>query len=104
MPSKGFQLTYNTSLVPLEKVLEDVKRPGDYCCSGTHETPMPKLVVEGVGVLSFPLSAGQSRQVIEVAAEKAPYGRGAQTLVDEAVRKVWQISPDRLDISGKGWE
>lgn len=104
MSRQGFQLTYNRSLVSLEKILDAVKRSGDYCCSGTHETPMPKIVVEGVGVLSFPIPADQSRRVIEVAAEKAPYGRGAETLVDEKVRKVWQISPERLEITGKGWE
>lgn len=104
MSAKGFDLTYNQSLVSLEGILEAVKRPGNYCCSGAEETPLPKLAVEGVGVLSFPVPSEQARQVIEVAAVKAPYGRGAQTLVDEKVRKVWQISPERLQITGKGWE
>ena len=36
--------------------------------------------------------------------EQAPYGRGEQTLVDPAVRRTWQISPDHVHIGGRHWE
>src|SRR6202011_1961301 len=32
-----------------------------------------------------------------------PYGRGADTLVDTAVRRTWQIGADRVWIGGKHW-
>ena len=36
-------------------------------------------------------------------ADPAPYGRGEQTLVDPAVRRCWQIGPDRVRIRGRHW-
>ena len=44
----------------------------------------------------------QARQLI-AAAEPAPYGRGAETVVDPAVRRCWQIAPDRVRIRGRHW-
>ena len=37
------------------------------------------------------------------AAERAPYGRGGETLIDTAVRRTWQIGADRVRIAGKHW-
>jgi hypothetical protein len=100
---KDLQITYNNSLRPLSDLLGAVKRPGEYFSSGTHETPMPALVVKGMGAVSFPVPPGQSRELVSVA-ERAPYGRGDETLVDEGVRKVWQIAPQRVSFGGKRWE
>lgn len=44
----------------------------------------------------------QARGLIELA-ERAPYGRGGETLVDPAVRKVWQIAAPRVAI-GARWQ
>jgi hypothetical protein len=100
---KDLQITYNDSLQPLGDLLGDVKRPGEYFTSGTHETPMPALFVKGMGAVSFPVPPPQSRKLVSVA-ERAPYGRGDNTLVDEGVRKVWQIAPQLVSLGGKGWE
>ena len=100
---KSDQIIYNTSLQPLADLLDGVKRPGDYFSAGACETPMPSLKVKGAGIVSFPVPPAQARKLMTVA-ERAPYGRGDQTLVDENVRKVWQISPQKLSIGGKGWE
>ncbi len=101
--SDDLEIGYADSLAPLAEALEGVNRPGDYVAAGVIETAMPLLRVEGVGTVSFPVPPEQSRKLIEAAAEKAPYGRGAETLVDESVRKVWQISPSRVDLGGKAW-
>lgn|GEM_PF-126334 len=99
---KDIQITYNQSLQPLADLLADVKRPGKYFSGGDFETPMPALRVAGVGPFSFPVPAAQARTLI-AAAERAPYGRGDQTLVDESVRRVWQIAPDQVFLKGKAW-
>ncbi|NJN71189.1 MAG: 2OG-Fe(II) oxygenase [Nitrospira sp.] len=36
-------------------------------------------------------------------AEQAPYGRGAETLVDPQVRRTWQINADQVRIAGRHW-
>lgn len=36
-------------------------------------------------------------------AERAPYGRGEETLVDTGVRRTWQIGPEAIRINGRHW-
>ena len=69
---------------------------------GTTEMPMPRIEVEGAGVLSFPVPGAQIAAIVGKA-ERAPYGRGRDTIVDTSVRNVWQIAPGKIKISGKSW-
>ena len=50
----------------------------------------------------MPLLPVQAAQLI-AAAERAPYGRGDQTLVDTEVRRTWQIGAAQVRIAGKHW-
>jgi 2OG-Fe(II) oxygenase superfamily len=86
----------------LAALLGTVLRPGDFYTSGTFELRAPRLEVEGVGAISLPLLAVQAKQLVAVA-ERAPYGRGAETVVDTEVRRTWQIGADRVRIAGKHW-
>jgi len=83
-------------------LLDGVVRPGDFFVGGAVEIPMPRVDVEKVGVLSFPVPDAQVRQLIQQAT-RAPYGRGAETILDESVRKVWQLPPDKVRLGGKSW-
>jgi hypothetical protein len=87
----------------LAALLSAVKRPGDFFASGRLELPAPRLTVEGVGQIALPLLPVQAEQLIAVA-ERAPYGRGADTILDTDVRRTWQIGPDRVRIDGKHWQ
>ena len=86
----------------LEKLLRSIDRPGDFCAHGRLFAPMPRLEVEGAGMLSFPVPEAQVRALI-AAAERAPYGKGADTLVDTSVRDCRQIGPERLRLAGGAW-
>ena len=86
----------------VEKLLLSVERPGDFCAHGRLLAPMPRLEVEGAGALSFPVLEAQVRALI-AAAERAPYGKGTETLVDRSVRDCWQIEPDRVRLAGAAW-
>src|ERR1700723_3134029 len=86
----------------LAAALSTVHRPGDFFTAGTQEMAVPRLDVEGVGPIALPLLAIQAEQLI-AAAERAPYGRGEQTLTDTTVRRTWQIGPDRVRLSGRHW-
>ena len=90
-------------LESLEKVMSKVKRPGDFCVHGAIEVPLPKVEIDGVGLLSFPVPPEQIARVI-AQAERAPYGRGEETLLDDTVRKVWQLPPSKVRVSGKSWD
>ena len=102
MTNPSIHVTYHQGLKSLEKLLAKVQRPGDFFVHGTVEVPMPKVEVDGVGRLSFPVLQTQIRELIQQA-ELAPYGLGEQTLVDTSVRKVWQLSPKQVQLGGKSW-
>jgi len=86
----------------LAAVLSMVSRPGDFFVSGTTEILAPRLEVDGVGLVALPLLPMQAEQLVAIA-ERAPYGRGENTLVDTDIRRTWQIGADRVRIGGKHW-
>ena len=86
----------------LAEALSTVRRPGDFFTFGTAEILAPRLEVDGVGVIALPLLPVQATELVAVA-ERAPYGRGADTLIDTDVRRTWQISARRVHIGGKHW-
>src|SRR3954454_10353409 len=86
----------------LAAVLGKVRRPGDFFAAGITELLAPLLEVEGVGPVALPLLPVQARELISIA-DPAPYGRGEQTVVDPAVRRCWQIGPDRVHTRGRHW-
>ena len=86
----------------LAAVLQTVRTPGDFFTSGVSAIYPPLLCVAGVGPIALPLLPDQAERLIRVA-ERAPYGRGAETLVNTAVRRTWQIGADQVEIQGKHW-
>ena len=107
LASHSGMLTYQGAVMTitqeLAKILGQVNRPGDYFVAGRAELPAPRLEVEGVGPIALPLLPAQAKQLIK-AATRAPFGRGADTVVDTNVRRTWQIEADRVSIGGKYWD
>ena len=95
-------IEYSSGNGALEELLLSIDRPGDFCAHGKLFAPMPRLEVEGVGLLSFPVPDMQVRALI-AAAEPAPYGKGPDTLVDTSVRDCRQIDAARIRLSGGAW-
>jgi len=83
-------------------LLQQVRRPGDFYAAGTAEIHAPRLEVEGVGAISLPLLPVQAEQLVAIA-DRSPYGRGSETLVDTEVRRTWQVDADRVHIAGRHW-
>lgn len=102
MADDSIRIEYNQDLKPLEELLEGVERAGDFFVNGAAEIPLPKVEVAGVGVLSFPVPPSQVAELI-AQATRAPYGRGEETILDESVRKVWQLPPEKVRLGGKSW-
>ena len=84
------------------ELLRTVRRPGDFYVSGCIELLAPRLEIEGVGQISLPLLPIQAKQLVAVA-ERAPFGRGAETVLDTEVRRTWQIAAGHVKIGGKHW-
>ncbi len=86
----------------LAAILQTVQTPGDFFAAGECALHVPLIEVGSVGPIALPVLPAQAAQLIAVA-ERAPYGRGADTLVDNAVRRTWQIGADRVHIKGRHW-
>lgn len=86
----------------LVELLQSIDRPGDYCVGGKLYVPMPRVTINGVGDLSFPVPKAQIDALIDVA-EQAPYGKGTKTLTDTSVRDCRQIDSDQVRLSGRKW-
>ncbi|MBL8395464.1 MAG: 2OG-Fe(II) oxygenase [Candidatus Accumulibacter sp.] len=86
----------------LASILQGVRRPGDFHAAGRLDIFTPQLEVTGVGPVALPLLPAQAEQLVATA-EAAPYGRGADTLIDRNVRRTWQIGADRVHIGGRHW-
>ncbi|MEC5160055.1 MULTISPECIES: 2OG-Fe(II) oxygenase [unclassified Janthinobacterium] len=87
----------------LPNILSSVRCDGDFYSAGTSEIAPPNLSVDGVGLISLPFQQAQLEQLIAVA-NRAPFGLGAQTLVDTSVRKTWQIDASQLHFGGRHWQ
>ena len=86
----------------LASALSSVRRPFAFAVSGRAELLAPDLHVEGVGTIALPLLPVQARELVALA-ERAPFGRGSETLVDTDVRRTWQFAADRVRIEGRHW-
>lgn len=83
-------------------LLHRVRRPGTFAFAGTRPVGIPRIEVQGVGLLSFPLPTFQAEQ-LKAVAEPAPYGRGAETVLDPTVRRAWQFPAEQVHLDAR-WQ
>ena len=88
----------------LASALSSIHQPGEFATSGSIDLFTPKLDAEGVGRIALPPSPIQAEVLIALA-ERAPFGRGEETVVDTDIRQTWQLAADqdRVKTSPIGW-
>ena len=64
---------------------------------------LPDLHVEGYGVVGLPLNRN-SVSLLRKSFTKAPFGKGTKTIVDESVRKCWQLGKDKFCFKNPLWK
>ena len=84
----NFDVAYHPAWSALEELIESIDRPGEYCTHGRLFAPLPRLEVAGAGLISFPVPPAHADALVAVA-ERAPYGRGPNTVLDRSVRDCW---------------
>ncbi len=82
--------------------LKDLKGSGKFVSVHTSEFIFPGLEVEGFGEIAYPVNAAQAKGLIAIA-QQAPFGKGAQTLVDKTVRNTWEIDATKLTFHNSRW-
>ena len=85
------------------KAFFKVTGTGDFHSVGQAPFFFPGLEVEGLGELAFPLPAAQVKELIHLA-EAAPYGLGEKTVLDENVRKCWQLDASQFCFKAPEWQ
>jgi hypothetical protein len=83
--------------------LKDLKGSGKFISVHTADFVFPGLHVEGVGEIAYPVPEAQAKMLLQVA-QKAPFGKGRETLVDPDVRSAWEIDADKLSFTGGKWD
>lgn len=67
------------------------------------EYPNPGLEIEGVGVVGLPMSS-RDIEAVKQASHQAPFGKGSETVVNESVRKTWQIDASKVKLTNPCWD
>ena len=63
----------------------------------------PGISVDPIGTVRLPLSEEDAHTLVQ-ASHKAPFGKGTETVVDESVRKTWEIDAGKIHFLNKGWQ
>jgi hypothetical protein len=66
------------------------------------DCPNPGLDIDGVGRVPLPLT-DQTAQLIVSAGDQAPYGRGADTVIDTTIRDTIQIDASNVRSMNPKW-
>src|SRR3954468_21238773 len=82
--------------------LKNIKGSGSFVSSSTAAFIFPGLEVDDLGELSYPINESQAKALIS-RANKAPFGKGSQTILDNKVRSAWEIDAGMLKFKGNQW-
>lgn len=106
---EAVQLTQNEWSEEFQSIFDGIDCNGKFCVHQKMQLPAlhPKIVIDGLNNgerLSFPLPSSTAEQLRSVA-EKAPFGKGSDTILDENIRRVWQIDAKHIHFQdSKVWE
>ena len=84
--------------------ISSIRSFGSFATHGVIEPFMnPGISVDTLGLLRLPLSH-QDAQALASVSRKAPFGKGSETLVDESIRKTWEIDANRVRFLNDDWQ
>ncbi|KAI4250252.1 MAG: hypothetical protein LQ352_005406 [Teloschistes flavicans] len=86
----------------IDDLLSYIKSSGSFATGGPVEVPLPGLGIRDVGLIGLPLNDHVAKAIINVS-HPAPHGKGSDTLVDESVRKTWELNPDTFEFQNPAW-
>lgn len=83
-------------------VLNTVKGDTNFVSTGTVSFIIPGLIINGVGEIGFPLQKETAEKII-LQAHNAPFGKGAETIVDTTIRNTWEVNADKVKFMNEKW-
>ncbi|OQR86622.1 hypothetical protein ACHHYP_10350 [Achlya hypogyna] len=90
------------AIAEFREIVQSIISDGTFAVGGRLPAtfPWPRLEVEGVGRLAFPLCAEQAA-TLKAVCTPSPFGRGHATIVDPAVRRSVEADADRVRLSAE---
>lgn len=88
----------------LDTDLSKIKRSGKFYAwfKPSPGASNPGLEIEGLRRFGMPLQEHDIKDMI-AESHRAPYGKGTETIVNEAVRKTWEIDGNRVKLRHPAW-
>ncbi|CAH0390456.1 unnamed protein product [Bemisia tabaci] len=84
--------------------LQKLKTPVAFAFSAVNPSlPNPGLHLLRHGVIGLPLSTDEAKKIISEASP-SPFGRGEETIVDNSVRKCWELNPTQFSLENPAWD
>lgn len=88
-----------------ERILSElgqIKGSGKFATIGTTPFVLPGLEINGIGEIGFPIQENQI-ELLKQKAKLSPFGKGADTVYDEEVRKGKEIDASEIQFKNPGW-
>ncbi|KAL5119678.1 hypothetical protein ACEQ8H_002524 [Pleosporales sp. CAS-2024a] len=87
----------------LQDCLDHCEHYGSYSSFRVYDQyPSPGLAVKDIGVVGFPLSPRDAKTIASLC-KQAPFGKGDHTVVDENVRKTWELDTNEFQCTNSHW-
>ena len=88
----------------LHECLTNIQSDGSFALfEHLSNPPNPGLCLRNGELIGLPLS-NRDAQVIVAASHAAPFGKGEETVVDDSVRKTWELSAGDFEIRNPAWK
>lgn len=91
---------FETKLI---NALADIKGSGSFLSADNQPFVFPGLEIKGMDEVAFPLNTLQIKELIKHA-RKAPFGKGAETILDPNVRSAWEIDASEISFNNPDWK
>ncbi len=86
----------------ITKLVNNINGNARYYSAGNKAFIIPRLHINGIGEIPFPLTAVVAKEIIKQA-KQAPFGKGSKTIVDTNVRNTWEIGAQAIEIKSIKW-
>jgi hypothetical protein len=90
--------------IDLRDCLDSVEHSGTFSSSATTGLYVnPGLRVESIGTIGLPLSTRDALSIASVC-KQSPFGKGDETVIDESVRKTWELNTNEFKCCNPAWQ
>lgn len=82
--------------------LQGLKGSGKFASIRSAGFVFPGVEVKGFGEIAFPVTKEQAEALMKIS-QKAPFGKGTETILDDSVRRSREINASQLTFSNPDW-